>query len=307
MRIRVLGAAAGGGLPQWNCNCTVCARAWNGDIPAQTQTSLAVSADGEAWFLLNASPDLRAQILATRALQPQRPRRHSPIVGAVLTGADVDFVTGLLTLRESHPLALYATGRVLAALAANRIFEVLNPAYVERRAIALDRPIDLGTRDGKPTGLRIEAFSVPGKVALYLEEKGIEERLGQRTEDTIGLKVSEPGTGKTFFYVPACAALDADVVAHIKGAPLLFFDGTLWFDDEMTSTGMGVKTGRRMGHLSVAGPDGTMAALAPLGIARKIFIHINNTNPILCRGTPERAEVEAAGWEVAYDGMAIAL
>ena len=303
MRIRVLGAAAGGGFPQWNCNCETCRRAWKGETPAQTQASVAVSADGASWFLLNASPDLRAQILANSPLQPRRPGRDSPIAGAVLTNGDVDAIAGLMTLRESQKLALYATPRVLEVLAGNSIFNVLNPDYVERRPIALGEPVDLRTRDGEATGLRVEAFSVPGKVALYLEDATIEQRLAQRSQDTIGLAISAPATGKRFYYLPACAALDDELKARLRGAALLFFDGTLWRDDEMIRAGLGAKTGHRMGHLSISGHDGSMAALADLNIARKLFIHINNTNPILCAGSPERATLEAAGWQVARDGL----
>lgn len=307
MRIRVLGAAAGGGFPQWNCNCETCRRAWGGTTPAQTQASLAVTADDRSWFLLNASPDLRAQILAAPPLQPRGPGRHSPVAGVVLTNGDVDAVAGLLTLRESQPLALYATPRVLAVLAANSIFNVLNPEHVARRPLRLGEPVDLMTRDGRSSGLRVEVFSVPGKVALYLEDAAIEERLAQRSEDTIGLAVSAPATGECFYYIPACAAPDEELRARLREASLLFFDGTLWRDDEMIRAGLGVKTGRRMGHLSIAGSDGSMAALADLGIARKFFIHLNNTNPVLCSGSPERAAVEKAGWSVAYDGLDIRL
>ncbi|HUH83691.1 MAG TPA: pyrroloquinoline quinone biosynthesis protein PqqB [Stellaceae bacterium] len=307
MRIIVLGAAAGGGFPQWNCRCATCRQAWGGAVAAQSQASLAVSADDEHWLLLNASPDLRAQILATPALQPRRAGRDSPIAAVALTNGDVDAVAGLLTLRESWPLALYATPRVLGVLAANSIFNVLNPDYVARRPLALGEGIDLATRDGAPLGLRVEVFSVPGKVALWLEDAAIEKRLAQRTEDTIGLAISAPATGKRFYYIPACAALDDDLRLRIREAPLLFFDGTLCHDDEMIAAGLGTKTGRRMGHLSVSGPAGSMAALASLGIGRKLFIHINNTNPILCAGTPERRAVEAAGWEVACDGLELRL
>lgn len=307
MRLIVLGAAAGGGFPQWNCNCETCRQAWAGTAPAQTQASLAVSADGERWVLLNASPDLRSQILATPALQPRRAGRHSPIAGAVLTNGDVDAVAGLLTLRESWPLALYATPRVLGVLAANSIFNVLSPEHVARRPMVPGATLALADRDGRPLGLSVEAFSVPGKVALYLEDAAIERRLAQRSEDTIGLMVSAPATGKRFYYIPGCAALDDDLAQRLHGAPLLFFDGTLWRDDEMIGAGLGAKTGRRMGHLSVSGAAGSMAALGALGIARKLFIHINNTNPILCIGSAERQVVAAAGWEVARDGFEIEL
>lgn len=307
MRLIVLGAAAGGGFPQWNCNCATCRQAWAGVAPAQTQASLAVSADGERWVLLNASPDLRAQVLATPSLQPRRPGRDSPIAGVVLTNGDVDAIAGLLTLRESWPLALYATPRVLEVLAANSIFNVLAADPVARRPMALGQATALAARDGSPLGLSVEAFSVPGKVALYLEGAGIERQLAQRSEDTIGLAISETATGKRFYYIPGCAALDEELAARLRGASLLFFDGTLWRDDEMIRAGLGAKTGQRMGHLSLSGPAGSIAALAPLGIARKLFIHINNTNPILCLGSPERQAVEAAGWEVARDGLALEL
>ena len=307
MRIRVLGAAAGRGFPQCNCNCETCRRAWAGATPAQTQASLAVTADGEHWLLLNASPDLRAQILANPPLHPRHPGRDSPIAGAVLTNGDVDAIAGLLTLRESQKLALHATPRVLDVLAQNSIFNVLNPDYVARRPIALDEPADLLTQGGAPSGLSVEAFSVPGKVALYLEDQSIEQRLAQRSEDTIGLRISALATGKRFYYIPACAALDDELKRRLRGAQLLFFDGTLWRDDEMIRAGLGAKTGRRMGHLSVAGTDGSIAALADLGIERKLFIHINNTNPMLCAGSAERAALEAAGWQVAQDGLDIAL
>src|SRR5579883_2189580 len=305
MHILVLGAAAGGGFPQWNCNCATCRAAWGGTAPAQTQASLAVSADEENWFLLNASPDLRSQILATPLLQPRRAGRDTPIAGAVLTNGDVDAIAGLLTLRESQPLALYATSRVLDVLAANSIFNVLNPDYVARRALPIGQPTDLLTREGHPTGLAVEAFIVPGKVALYLEDAAIERNLAQRSQDTIGLAISAPATAKRFFYIPACAALDDELRRRLKDAALVFFDGTLWRDDEMIEAGLGHKTGRRMGHLSVSGPEGSMAAFADLGVGRKLFIHINNTNPMLCVGSPERRAVAAAGWEVARDGLDI--
>jgi pyrroloquinoline quinone biosynthesis protein B len=196
---------------------------------------------------------------------------------------------------------------VLDVLAANTIFNVLNGDLVARRKLTLGASIDLKTRDGQETGLRVAPFSVPGKVALYLEDAAIEQRLAQRSEDTIGLEISAPASGKRFYYIPGCAAFDDELRTRLKKAPLLFFDGTLWRDDEMIRATLGDKTGRRMGHLSISGATGTLAALADLGVERKLFIHINNTNPILCLGTPERAAVEAAGWEVARDGLDIRL
>jgi pyrroloquinoline quinone biosynthesis protein B len=298
MRIIVLGAAAGGGFPQWNSACAVGQRAWRGDPAARwrTQCSLAVSADDERWVLLNASPDLRQQILATPALHPKAAPRHSPITAVVLTNGDLDHVTGLLTLRESQPLDLYATGAILDVLAANPIFDALNPAYVTRQSMVLGQAVEVA-------GLSILPFAVAGKVALYMERG--EPVIGGESEDTIGLELR--AGGKRCAFVPGCAQMTAKLAARLEGAPLVLFDGTLWTDDEMIQSGTGTKTGARMGHISVSGPDGSLAALAPLRIGRKIYIHINNTNPILLANSPERAIVARAGWEVGYDGMEVSL
>lgn len=303
----VLGAAAGGGYPQWNCNCAVCraARAGNGSARAATQSSLAVTADGEHWFLLNASPDLRQQINETEALQPRHGKRHSPIAGVVLTNADVDHIAGLLTLRESQPLSLYGTARVLDVLAKNSVFGVLNPEFVRRHALPLGAETDLVRPDGLPSGLRVETLAVPGKVALYLEDASKGSNFGSVDEDTIGLCVSVPAEDKAFFYIPGCAACPPELASRLRGSSLLFFDGTTWVDDEMQATGVGRKTGRRMGHMCMSGPDGSIAAMGNLEIGRKVFIHINNTNPVHLQDSPERAEAERAGWEIGYDGMEV--
>jgi pyrroloquinoline quinone biosynthesis protein B len=299
MRIIVLGAAAGGGFPQWNSACPVGQRAWRGDSAARwrTQCSLAISPDGEGWALLNASPDLRQQILATAALHPKATPRHSPIRAVVLTNGDVDHVAGLLSLRESQPFELFATGAILEVLAKNPIFDVLNPRYVTRRRLILEQPAEI------LPGLRVVPFTVPGKVALYLENDAL--AIGAETEDTIGLELH--GNGARACFVPGCARLTAGLAERLDGADLLFFDGTLWTDDEMISSRTGVKTGQRMGHISVFGPEGSLAALEGLALGRRIFLHINNTNPILLEDSAERARVAAAGWEVAYDGMEIEL
>jgi pyrroloquinoline quinone biosynthesis protein B len=300
MRLIVLGAAAGGGFPQWNSACPVGRRAWQRDPAARwrSQCSVALSADGERWTLLNASPDLRQQILATPALHPRRGPRHSPIAAVVLTNGDVDHVAGLLTLRESQSFALYATAAILAVLDSNPIFNVLNPEFVRRARLILEQPVEIDR------GSTIVPFAVPGKVPLYLE--GDAPSVGAETEDVIGLEL-RVGTGQSAFFIPGCAHLTPALAARLRGAALVLFDGTLWTDDEMIRSGTGVKTGARMGHMSIFGPDGTLAAFAPLDVRRKILIHINNTNPILVDDTAERKMVEAAGWEVAYDGMEIEL
>ena len=302
MKVVVLGAAAGGGFPQWNSNAVACNRARSGDpaAPARTQASLAVSADGAHWFLFNAAPDLRAQLEATPELHPRGGLRSTPIQGVVLTGGDVDAIAGLLTLRERQSLNIYATARVHGILKANPIFEVLAADVVARHSLALDQPHELALPDGTASGLTVELFSVPGKVPLYLEE-----RTGTPPivlgEDTVGVAIADAHS--RLFFIPGCAAMIGAVATRLRGAELVLFDGTLWRDDEMISLGLGNKSGRRMGHMSLTGPEGTIAAFADLGVKRKILVHINNSNPVLLADSSERAALEAAGWEVAYDGM----
>jgi len=310
MWIKVIGAGAGGGLPQWNCNGQNSADARHGlpTVQPRTQASVAVSADEQQWVLLNAAPDLRQQINATPELQPDRdgPPRNSPIKAVVLTNGDVDAIAGLLCLRESQPLTIYGSARVLDVLAGNSVFDVLNPDLVKRETMTLGTSFAVTGPDG-PVGLTVEAFSVPGKIPLYLEdeEKGTGGSFGTEEGDTVGLKVTEDATGKFFFFIPGCSGLDDALRARLDGAPLLFFDGTLYTNEEMIEQGLMQKTGDRIGHMNMSGPKGTIEQMAPLGIGRKIFIHINNSNPVLRDDSPERAAVEAAGWEVSYDGMAV--
>jgi pyrroloquinoline quinone biosynthesis protein B len=307
VKLLVLGSAAGGGFPQWNCNCGNCRRARSGDPAAvpRTQSSLAVSADGERWVLFNASPDLGQQIRDSAALHARGQGRHSPIAAVALTNGDVDHVAGLLTLREGQPLAVYATPRVLQVLAANSIFNVLNADLVTRRALHLDEPYEFDDRDGRPLGVRVTPFAVPGKIALYLENAAAAD-FGTQAQDTIGFEIASRD-GHRCFYIPGSAAMPKHLAARLRGAELVFFDGTLWRDDEMIAAGMGSKTGRRMGHMSIDGPEGTIAAFAELDVRRKVFIHMNNTNPVLLAGSAERARARDAGWEVAEDGMEIRL
>lgn len=296
MHAVVLGAAAGGGFPQWNSNALPCRRARAGDPAAapRTQAGLAVSGDGVHWFLLNASPDLREQIGRTTVLQPGSGLRSSPIAGVVLTGGDVDAIAGLLTLRERQPFALFATAAIHAVLDANPIFEVLARDVVDRRTVALDSPIALAG------GLVVRLFAVPGKVPLYLET-GNDAPPIAIGETTVAAMVSD-GRSQLFF-IPGCAAMTPTLAARLQGADVVLFDGTLWQDDEMIVAGIGAKTGRRMGHMSISGPTGTLAAFRSLDIGRKIFIHLNNSNPVLLADSAQRAAVTAAGWEVAHDGM----
>lgn len=302
----VLGAAAGGGFPQWNSNAEGCRRARAGDplAPARTQASIAVSGNGRDWFVVNASPDLRQQINQTPVLQPSAGLRSTPIAGVILTGAEVDTITGLLTLRERQAFDILATRAVRDQLDANPIFEALNREVVTRSEIALDQPAILKSVTGAPAGLTVTPFSVPGKVPLYAEKSANPAEIVENGE-TIGLEITD-GVKRVLF-IPGCARVTDRLLDRVKGADILLFDGTLWTDDEMLRAGLGEKTGRRMGHMSVSDADGTIAAFRHLDIPRKVFIHINNSNPILLADSPERAATEAAGWEVSFDGMRITL
>ena len=306
-RIIVLGSAAGGGSPQWNCNCPICRRVRRGDphAPRRTQTSLAVSADGRRWVLVNASPDLGEQLLSTSALHPCTDGRHSPIEAVVLTGAEIDQVTGLLNLRESEPFALYASRSTHCTLEESPIFDALSRDVVPRRNLAMNEPNCLADGDGQPLGIFVEPFAVPGKIPLYKEVPGQAPEIGEKTEGNIALQIS--AGNERFFFVPCIADITAEFLDRIDGASLVFFDGTLWRDDELIAAGLGKKSGRRMGHVSIDGPDGAMEALSGVDIGRKIFIHINNSNPVLLADSPQRRAVEEAGWEVAHDGMAFEL
>lgn len=308
LHVLVLGAAAGGGVPQWNCNCAICRAARAGDpaIRPSSQASVAVSADGETWFLINASPDLRQQIIDNPPLHPRHGLRQTPIAGVVLTNGDVDAIAGLLTLRERSAFTIYAHQRVLDVLAANSIFNVLSPDLVAREAIVAERPFELRLPDGRPSGLEVVAFPLPGKVPLYLEGDG-PIASGVAAGDTLGLHIRSRANGSHFFYLAACAAMTPELAERIEGAPLVFFDGTLFEDDEMIRAGLGEKTGRRMGHLSMAGDGGAIAAFRDLGVGRKLFLHVNNSNPALRLGSPERRLLDAAGWEIPQDGTAISL
>jgi pyrroloquinoline quinone biosynthesis protein B len=294
----VLGAAAGGGFPQWNCRCPICRLAWEGDprVRPRTQASLAVSTDGRDWVLLNASPDLRAQIQVTPALRPQGMPRGSPISGVVLTGAEVDQVAGLLTLRERNGFAVYATAETLTAIEDNPIFDVLAADVVQRRPVALAQAFAL------PNGLQAELFAVPGKAPLYLETDDPE--LAAETGVNVGVEIMSDGA--RLVYVPGAAAVTQPLLQRLQRANVVLFDGTLFDDCEMIVNGTGTKTGRRMGHMPLDGADGTLAQLNGLS-GRRILTHINNTNPILVDGSPQRLKVEAAGFEVAQDGMEISL
>lgn len=308
LRVVVLGAAAGGGVPQWNCGCPVC-RAARTEHPElrSTQASIAIGTDGDHWFLINASPDLRQQLIATPQLHPKAGQlRMSPIAGVILTNGEIDAVAGLLSMREGSPFTIYAHARVLAILKANSIFDVLAENNVRRQPIEIDQPFEPRVPDGSPSGIEILPFSVSGKGAWYLEGK-VHPGGNDAAGDTIGLRIKDKSSGKFFYFVAACAVVTDELKTRLAGAPLVFFDGTVWRDDELIAAGLGNKTGQAMGHIAMSGDQGAIAALDGLDIGQKVFLHINNSNPALLRASSERKIAERAGWQIAADGMEIVL
>jgi len=296
MRFIVLGSGAGGGFPQWNCACANCRLAWSGDprVRPATQSSLALQLPDERWLLVNAAPEILKQIAAVPALQPRQAPRHSPIAEVLLTSGEVDAVAGLLSLRERQPLVLRATRRVLGILAGNSVFDALHPDNVERVPFTLEQPIMLG-------GITVTPFAVPGKAPWYLEAAAPAEE-----EDTIALEFQD-AAGRRAYYIPGCREVTPALRERLDGAALLLFDGTLWADDEMRQAGVGTRTGQAMGHHHLGGPDGSIRALEGVRLGRKIFIHINNTNPLLRGDSEERRQAAEAGWQVAHDGMELVL
>jgi pyrroloquinoline quinone biosynthesis protein B len=304
VRLRVLGASAGGAFPQWNCACSNCqlVRAGSPRFEPRTEDSLAVSRDGEAWFILNASPAIQAQIAASTSLWP-RDGRVSPIAGVVLCNGDIDHTMGLLALRESTPLVVYATNSVFRALVdMNAMTRTLQrfDGQLTHRPLQLGAETPLALPSGAPSGLSIVARAAPGKLPVHLD--GTIER---SAEDNIGVWIREDGNPRVAAYVTAAASLEG-LRRPLDEVSCLFFDGTFWSDDELVALGLGKSRARDMAHLPVGGAGGSLAALADLR-ARKIYTHINNTNPILDAASVERKAVLDAGWEVATDGLEVTL
>lgn len=263
----------------------------------RTQSSLAVTGDGLNWFLLNASPDLSQQIARNSTLRPCGAVRSSPIRGVFLTNGDVDHVAGLLSLRERQPVTVFASAATLALIEENSIFRVLDPAIVAMHTLGDDVLVDTGFR------LKVTPFFVPGKVPLHQETGEVE--IGGVGEATLGFAIETDGS--RLVYIPGCAKVSQDILRRARGADLLIFDGTTYTDDEMVRLGLSEKTAWRMGHMAISGREGSLSAFAAVEIGRKIYTHINNSNPILVEGSPERLAIEAAGWQVAHDGMEIVL
>lgn len=305
MHIQVLGSAAGGGFPQWNCNCHNCNGSRTGVIKAapRTQSSIAVSDDGENWILCNASPDIRAQLASFPALQPARALRDTAIGDIILLDSQIDHVTGLLTLREGCPHRVWCTDLVHEDLTSGfPLFKMLS--FWDGGGL-LHQPIKL---DGEPfviptcPNLSFVAIDIRSNAPPYSPHRD-----KPRSGNNIALLITDTRTGATLLYAPGLGEIDEQILTAMEQADCMMVDGTVWRDDEMAFYGVGDKTGRQMGHLPQSGEGGMLEALAGFPDRRRILIHINNTNPILNEESPERAKVEAAGIEVAFDGMGIHL
>ncbi len=304
MLVHVLGSAAGGGFPQWNCNCPNCSRQRRGEFKgaARTQSSITVSADGKRWLLVNASPDIRAQIAAFPALWPARAARDSAIAAVLLVDAQIDHTAGLLFLREAGALEVYCTDNVYRELSGN--FPVLklleHYCAVRRHVIPTAQAAEFSVAGA--TRLRFTALAVASKAPPYSPNR-------QRPQpgDTIALGIEDTLTGKRLFYAPVLGAAEPHLLRFLERADCVMVDGTFWRDDELALVGLGSRRARDMGHLPQSGPDGMIELLRPLAKARKILIHINNTNPILDEASPERVILERAGIEVAGDGLEVEL
>jgi pyrroloquinoline quinone biosynthesis protein B len=306
MRVKVLGSAAGGGFPQWNCGCPNCSGLRNGTLKVRprTQAQVAVSSDPSHWFLLNTSPDLRQQILAAPELSAASSTLAPPFSTILLTSADVDCVMGLLHLREFHPLHIYATLSVRRVLTEeNSLFRVLarsNPP-VRWDSLSLDRIIPLAppSSPGAKDGLFCKAVPLFGSFPDYVSDS-LKASLPSE-EAVIGLQLVHKE--KRLFYAPSYSGLGEDWQRAVDESDLALLDGTFWKDDELIQAKRSRRTARDMGHLPLWGDRGMLKRPFRLGKTRRVLIHINNTNPVLNEESPEHRTVREAGWEIAYDGM----
>ena len=310
MRAKVLGSAAGGGFPQWNCACRNCARLRQGILhgKARTQSQLALSSDNESWFLLNASPDLRAQIEATPELQPQHEPRHTPIAGVVLSSGDLDHVLGLLLLREFQPIRVYGTPSLRKVLIeSNSVFRTLftGSRPMVWSDILPNEPFELSEVHGRGSGIEVNPISLAGNYPRYTDTAMMTELPAD--ESVLGLSVHAAGetSSASLIYAPGLMHADEDVRAAFSSADVVLLDATFWSEDELCAT-IG-RSASQMGHLAISGEHGSLNAFGTRQRPRRVFIHINHSNPILDQDSAEYRQVRAAGWEVAEDGMEFSL
>jgi pyrroloquinoline quinone biosynthesis protein B len=310
MRVKVLGSAAGGGFPQWNCACSQCMGVRSGTLKARprTQTQAAISADSSRWFLLNASPDLRQQILSSADFVPPAGSRNTPINAVVLTSADTDAVMGLLHLREFQPLQIFSTIAVRRILTEeNSLFRVLTRSSppVKWETLPLDRllPLVPPSPADKKSGLFCKAVSLNGAFPDYVSES-LRSSLSQE-EAVIGLTLVSKE--KKLFYAPNLPGTGDNWLRCVEESDLAILDGTFWKDDELNSIRKGSRSARQMGHLPLWGDRGLLRQPFRPSKTRRVLIHLNNTNPVLNDESPESRIVREAGWEIANDGMELAL
>jgi pyrroloquinoline quinone biosynthesis protein B len=309
MHIKILGSAAGGAFPQWNCNCRNCRSLRDGTLKgkSRTQTQVAIGDDNRTWFLLNASPDLRAQIEATPVLHPRHHGRTSPIGGVLLTSADIDQVAGLLSLRELQPFRIYCTASIRRILQEdNSVFAMLNrvPYQVSWVDISCDGSFCLQALPERGAGINCSVFSLGNRFPAYVSD---DRSLALRQEEALLGVIATSSSGRSLAYMPAAPAVDDSLLTRLEEIDLLLFDGTFWSDDELIRVQGSGSTAAEMGHMPVSGAGGSLRKLAGLRRPRKVFLHVNNTNPMLDESGPEYREVRAAGWEVAEDGWSIDL
>lgn len=307
MFVRVLGSAAGGGFPQWNCACANCGGMRNGLIAAspRTEESIALSADGTTWFLINASPDIRAQIERFDALHP-RQSRSTPIQAIFLTNGDLDHCLGLLSLRENHRLVLYATDSVRRGFTEGNVLYRTLQRFADQvtwRTLKPDVEEPVLLADGRPSELTVTAVAVPGKLPIHLE--GLVS--SSEADMNVGLRFRQSTNGRMLAYFPAVGRITSSVLNALEGAGCVMFDGTFWSSDELSAPGFLAKSAEDLAHCPVGGSEGSLSILSNIAAPRRVFIHINNTNPMLREDSRERKLVEAARWEVAWDGMEILL
>jgi pyrroloquinoline quinone biosynthesis protein B len=311
LRLRVLGSGAGGGLPQWNCGCPPCRAARAGDprVRARTQSSLAVSADGARWVLLNASPDVRVQLAAwPAAAPPEGSLRASPIAATVLTNADLDHCLGLLILREGGAPHIFATEPTFEAVEQGLGVLTALSAYGPTKSTALNfhgEETIITDRDGADTGVRVRAFAVTSKVPPYAQARGLGAGRGELDGDTVGLLVRSAGSERVLAYVPGVRELDERLAGYLSQADTIFIDGTFWRTDEMTAMGLTTRDAKVMGHAPLSGSDGIIEYLQRFSRADRWLVHINNTNPIHFDDSAERRACESAGVRVSYDGLEV--
>jgi pyrroloquinoline quinone biosynthesis protein B len=303
VQILLLGSAAGGGFPQWNCWCPCCLTARRDPSAAQprTQSSAAISADGRRWFLLNASPDVREQLRRIRTDDTPSTVRHVPLEGVVLTDAELDHTLGIILLREARHLPIYATSAVESIMEHDSCVLTTTRAFSEVPVteLLLNARVPLGYRDGSDSGLSVEAFAVPAGPPRFARTHA--------HGHTVGLMIREEAAGTACAFVPGCGDLDVPLLARLAEADALLFDGTFWTDDELMAAGIGERTAREMDHLPIAGTGGSLERLAALPCMHKVYTHINNTNPILLEQSDERSRVTRTGAVVGVDGLHLIL